>query len=60
MSFLLSRSALLLGAFLAFTSAAAYSNAEFGFSATAPGGWKQASYPGTAVVFLAPQGGQRL
>ncbi len=55
MSFFLSRSALLLGAFLAFTSAAAYTSAEFGFSATAPGGWKQASSPGTAVVFLAPR-----
>ena len=55
MSFLLSRSALLLGAFLALTSAAAYTNTESRFSATAPGGWKQASYPGTTVVFLAPR-----
>ncbi|MVN88385.1 DUF1795 domain-containing protein [Deinococcus sp. HMF7620] len=34
--------------------AATYKDASGTFSATAPSGWKQGTYPGTAVVFAAP------
>ncbi len=33
----------------------AYTNAQYGFSATTPAGWKQGSYPGTAVTFASPK-----
>lgn len=39
------------------TAAAAYTNAQYGFTATAPKGWQQVSYPGTAVVFTGPAAG---
>ena len=32
--------------------AAAYKDAVNGFAVTPPPGWKQSTYPGTAVVFL--------
>ncbi|WP_161882883.1 DcrB-related protein [Deinococcus alpinitundrae] len=47
---LLTLSSLLLSA-----AALAYTDATDGFSVTAPTGWKQSSYPGTSVVFLAPK-----
>lgn len=36
---------------LSLSQGSAYTDAQYGFSATAPAGWKQGSYPGTAVVF---------
>ncbi|WP_158591673.1 DcrB-related protein [Deinococcus cavernae] len=35
--------------------AVTFSSPKDGFSITAPAGWKQASYPGTNVVFMAPK-----
>ncbi|GAA4022281.1 hypothetical protein GCM10022631_40920 [Deinococcus rubellus] len=40
---------------LVVSAALAYTDAADGFSVTAPKGWKQSSYPGTSVVFLAPK-----
>lgn len=36
------------------TTAAAYVNTQYGFSATAPSGWKQLTVPGTSVAFAGP------
>lgn len=35
--------------------AAPYQDAKNGFRVTPPAGWQRAEYPGTAVVYLAPQ-----
>ncbi len=48
----------ILASFLLATAGASYTNAQYKFTATAPKGWKQLSYPGTLVVFAgAPSGG---
>ena len=39
------------------TAAAAYTSAKYGFTVTAPAGWKQVSYPGTELVFTGPAAG---
>ena len=39
------------------TATAAYVNSEYGFSATAPKGWKQLAYPGAIVVFAGAASG---
>jgi hypothetical protein len=44
----------LLAASLVSVAGAEYVNAQYGFSATAPKGWKQVSYPGVAVAFTTP------
>jgi DcrB len=49
-------SALAAASLLTFASAA-YVNSQYGFSATAPSGWKQLSVPGTAVAFAGPATG---
>lgn len=35
--------------------AATFSSAKDGFRITSPAGWKQASYPGTSVIFASPK-----
>ncbi len=39
------------------SASASYTNAKYGFTVTAPAGWKQVSYPGTEVVFTGPAAG---
>ena len=47
-----------LASLLLTTAGAVYTNAAYKFTATAPKGWKQLSYPGTLVVFTGtPSGG---
>lgn len=48
------RLALALAA-LGLTSALAFTDPKTGFTSTAPSGWKQSTYPGAAVVYLAPR-----
>ena len=51
----LCRVARLLACLTLTSSALAYTDPQYDFTATAPAGWRQSSYAGTAVVFLAPR-----
>ena len=49
------RDAVLLTALVLSAPALAYTNPQYGFTATAPQNWKQTSYPSAAVVFVSPR-----
>ena len=49
------RLAALLTALVLGAPALAYTDSQYGFTATAPQNWKQTSYPGAAVVFVSPR-----